>query len=247
MAENPRTQLIAPGSFATTRWSVIVGAQQRGTGEADAALELLCTIYWQPVYAFIRRLSPDEHAAKDLTQGFFERFLEKEHVGDANQRRGRFRSFLLTCVKHYLSNERAKQRAQRRGGGALHLSADQLLEESGVEMESNRASTPDRCYERQWARTVLEQVRSRMRAEFRESGRANEFEVLQVYLTGDRDGAPYQEVAERLRISVDAVKKRVERMRRRFGQILREEIGQTVLHASEIDDELRFLRRALQE
>lgn len=237
---------IGPGVFATTHWSVIAGAQQRGTADAEVALETLCRTYWRPVFAFVRHSSPDDHVAKDLTQGFFERFLEKEYFRDADQVRGRFRSFLLTCVKHFLANERDRQRTQRRGGGAIPVSIDQWTQESGVELESNPALTPDRSYERQWAHAVLDQVRSKLRTEFAGSGRKEVFDALHVYLSGDRDEAPYHLVAKQMRMSVDAVKKNVERMRRRFGQLLREEIAETVLHASEIEDELRFLRAALQ-
>ena len=246
MSVNLESDQIAPAFFATTHWSVIVGAQKGRTAEAEAALEKLCTTYWRPVFAFVRHSSPDEDVAKDLTQGFFERFLEKEYFRDADQLRGRFRSFLLTCVKHFLSNERDKQRTRRRGGGAMPLSIDQLIQESGVELESNPALTPDRSYERQWAHSVLENVRSKLRSEFVESGRTDVFDALHVYLAGERDEAPYNLVAEQMRMSVDAVKKNVERMRRRFGHLLREEIAQTVQHPSEIEDELRFLRGALQ-
>ena len=243
---NPEDAQPPPGVFATTHWSVIVGAQQRGTAEAEAALEKLCRTYWRPVFAFVRRSSPNEHVAQDLTQGFFERFLEKEYLHDADQLRGRFRSFLLACVKNFLANERDKQRTRQRGGGAIPLSIDQWIQESGMELESNPALTPDRSYERQWAHSVLENVRSRLRSEFVESGRTDVFDALHVYLSGDRDEAPYHLVAEQMLMSVDAVKKNVERMRRRFGQLLREEIAQTVQHPSEIEDELRFLRGALQ-
>jgi DNA-directed RNA polymerase specialized sigma24 family protein len=246
VAVNPEDAQPPPGVFATTHWSVIVGAQQRGTAEAEAALEKLCTTYWRPVFAFVRHSSADEHEAKDLTQGFFERFLEKEYFRDADQLRGRFRSFLLACVKNFLANERDKERTQRRGGGAVLLSIDQLIEESGAELEANPALTPDRSYERQWAHSVLENVRSKLRLEFVESGRTDVFDALHVYLAGERDEAPYHLVAEQMLMSVDAVKKKVERMRRRFGQLLREEIAQTVQHPSEIEDELRFLRGTLQ-
>ena len=246
MSVNLESDQIEPTFFATTHWSVIVGAQQRGSAEAEAALEKLCRTYWRPVFAFVRRSSPNEHVAQDLTQGFFERFLEKEYFHDADQLRGRFRSFLLACVKNFLANERDKQRTQRRGGSAIPFSIDQWLEESGAELASNPALTPDRIYERQWAHSVLENVRSKLRSEFVESGRTDVFDALHVYLAGERDEAPYNLVAEQMRMSVDAVKKNVERMRRRFGHLLREEIAQTVQHPSEIEDELRFLRGALQ-
>ena len=235
-----------PGIFATTHWSVVVGAQQRGSAEADAALDKLCTTYWRPVFTFIRRTGANEDMAKDLTQGFFEKFLHKEYFRDATQHRGRFRSFLLTCVKNYLANESDKQRTKRRGGGAVFLSIEQFIQDSGVELESNLALTPDRGYERQWAYSILGNVRAKLRSEFVESGRTEVFEALHVHLSGERDEAPYAVVAARLQMSVDGVKKNVERMRRRFGQLLREEIAQTVLHPSEIDDELRFLRATLQ-
>jgi RNA polymerase sigma-70 factor (ECF subfamily) len=243
---NLESDQVAPAFFATTHWSVIVAAQQRGTAEAEAALEKLCRTYWRPVFAFVRRSSPNEHVAQDLTQGFFERFLEKEYFHDADQLRGRFRSFLLACVKNFLANERDKQRTQRRGGSAISVSIDQWLRESGAELASNPALTPDRSYERQWAHSVLENVRSKLRLEFVESGRTDVFDALHVYLAGERDEARYDLVAEQMRMSVDAVKKNVERMRRRFGHLLREEIAQTVQHPSEIEDELRFLRSALQ-
>ena len=246
MSVNLESDQIAPAFFATTHWSVIVGAQKGRTAEAEAALEKLCRTYWRPVFAFVRHSSPNEQVAQDLTQGFFERFLEKEYFRDADQLRGRFRSFLLACVKNFLANERDKQRTQRRGGSAMSVSIDQWLQESGAELPSNPALTPDRSYERQWAHSVLENVRSKLRLEFVESGRTDVFDALHVYLAGERDEAPYNLVAEQTRMSVDAVKKNVERMRRRFGQLLREEIAQTVQHPSEIEDELRFLRGALQ-
>lgn len=246
MSVNLESAQIKPAFFATTHWSVIVGAQQRGTAEAEAALEKLCRIYWRPVFVFVRRSSPNEHVAQDLTQGFFERFLEKEYFRGADPLRGRFRSFLLACVKNFLANERDKQRTQRRGGSASSVSIDQWLQESGAELASNPALTPDRSYERQWAHSVLENVRSKLRLEFVVSGRTGVFDALHVYLAGERDEAPYHLVAEQMRMSVDAVKKNVERMRRRFGHLLREEIAQTVQHPSEIEAELRFLRGALQ-
>jgi DNA-directed RNA polymerase specialized sigma24 family protein len=243
---NLESDQISPAFFATTHWSVIVGAQQGRTAEAQAALEQLCRTYWRPVFTFVRRSSSNEDVAQDLTQGFFERFLEKEYFRDADQVRGRFRSFLLVCVKNFLANERDKQRTQRRGGSSISLPIDQWLQESGAELASNPALTPDRCYERQWAHSVLDNVRSKLRLEFVESGRTHVFDALHVYLAGERDEAPYCLVAEQMRLSVDTVKKNVERMRRRFGHLLREEIAQTVQHPSEIEDELRFLRGALQ-
>jgi len=224
-----------------------VAAQGPGTAEAEAALEKLCATYWRPVFTFICRSSPNGDVAKDLTQGFFERFLEKHYFLDADPTRGRFRSFLLACVKHFVANQRDKQRAQRRGGGAIPLSIDQLLAESGTELESNPALTPDRSYERQWAHSMLANVKSKLREEYAVSERSEVFEALHVYLAGNREEAPYQEVGEQLQMRVATVKKNVERMRRRFGEILREEIAQTVLHPSEIEDELRFLRAALQD
>jgi RNA polymerase sigma-70 factor (ECF subfamily) len=234
------------GQFAATQWSLVAGAQKPDTPEAAAALEKLCRTYWRPIYLFIRRSSPDEHTAKDLTQGFFERFLEKDYVRDAERARGRFRTFLLTCVKHYLANERDRQRAQRRGGGAGILSIELLLQEGGGEPEANPAHAPDRHYERQWARAVLASAMAKLAADYAAAGRAEVFAALQGHLARDRDEAPYAVVAERLGLSVDAVKKSVERLRRRFGELLRAEIAETVLHPSEIEDELRFLRAALQ-
>lgn len=234
------------GIFATTHWSVIIGAQQERSADTDVALEKLCSTYWRPVFIFVRRSTPDEHTAKDLTQAFFERFLEKDYIRNADQVRGRFRTFLLTCVKHFLSNQRDKEQAQRRGGGTSHLSFDLLIEDCCTEPESNPALTPDRSYERQWAHSVLDNVRSRLHSEYEQSSRTEVFDALKIYLSGDRGQTPYQEAAAGLSMSMDAVKKNVERMRHRFGKLLREEIAETVQHASEVEDELKFLRSALQ-
>lgn len=246
MTPKSKAESASPDIFATTHWSLIAGAQERGTAESEAALEKLCGIYWRPVYAFVRRSSPDEHVAKDLTQGFFAKFLEKEYFREADQLRGRFRSFMLACVKHFMANQFERQRAQRRGGGTTLLSLDQLIEETGAEPESDRSLTPDRCYDRQWAQALLDNAKFKLQLEFEESGKSDVYSALKVYLSGDRDEAPYLVVAESLGLSVAAVKKQVERMRRRYGELLREAIAETVLHASEIDDELKALRAALQ-
>lgn len=245
MNEKQKIDPLGQGAFVTTRWSMIIGAQERDPFESNAALEKLCATYWHPVYVFIRRSTPDEHTAKDLTQGFFEKFLQKEFFRDADRNRGRFRSFLLTCVKHFLANEWDKQRTQKRGGGAVPLSIDQLIDESGVEPVVDPSLTPDRSYERQWAHSLLETVKSKLESEFANAGRTKIYRSLHVYLSGGRGQEPYQVVAQELEMSVDAVKKNVERMRRQFGQLLRDEIAETVLHPSEIEDELRFLREAL--
>ena len=243
---NPESTSVAPGVFATTHWSVVVGTQERDSDVAHSALGNLCETYWRPVYAFVRRTTPDEHSAKDLTQGFFESFLGNENYRSADQQRGRFRNFLLTCVKNYLSNERNKQNTQRRGGGTTTLSIERLIEDGAPGLESNSSLSPDRNYERQWAHSVLKNARVKLQDEFKDSGKTEIYDVLHVYLAGRHEGIPYQAAAEQLEISVDAVKKSVERMRRRFGQLLREEIAQTVLDPSEIKDELQFLKSALQ-
>jgi RNA polymerase sigma-70 factor (ECF subfamily) len=243
---NPEAASSGPGVFSTTHWSVVVCAQQPDSAEADAALNQLCITYWRPVFAFIRRSCGDEETAKDLTQGFFATFLQKQYFRSASRARGRFRSFLLACVKNYLANEWDKQHTQRRGGGVVIVRIDQLVQETGGELESTSALPPDRAYERQWAYSVLGNVRTKLRLEFEHSGRTEVFDALHRYLSGDRDEAPYTAAAARLHMSVDAVKKNVERLRRRFAELLKEEIAQTVLHPSEIDDEIRFLRATLQ-
>ena len=157
--------------FATTHWSVVLHAGTDSSPDARGALDQLCRTYWYPLYAFIRRSGHDSEAAKDLTQAFFERFLEKNYLGDVQRERGRFRSFLLASVKHFLANEWDRQRTARRGGGAPTLSLDEALIEANQSQDAALALTPAQIFERRWALALLESVRLRLRGEFASAGK----------------------------------------------------------------------------
>lgn len=232
-------------AFVTTHWSVVLAAGNSASPRAADALEQLCRVYWYPLYAFVRRSGHDEEPAKDLTQGFFERFLERNYLQDVDRQRGRFRSFLLASLKHFLANEWHRQRAQRRGGGARILAFDERVIETYERQDSALALSPEKIFERRWAMAMLEAVRRRLQAEHDAAGKGALFAALVVYLAGERDAPPHAHIAPRLNMTVEAVKKAVQRLRRRYGELLREEIAQTVAHPSEIDDELRCLRAAL--
>ncbi len=234
-----------PASFVTTHWSVVLAAGNSASPRASDALEQLCRVYWYPLYAFIHRSGHDEETAKDLTQGFFERFLEVNYLKDVDRERGRFRSFLLASVKHFLANERDRQRAQRRGGGIRLISFDESLIESCERQHSGLSFSPEKIFERGWALALLDLVRRRLQEEHDAAGKRALFAALGVYLAGERDAPPYADIASRLNMTVEAVKKAVQRLRRRYGDLLRDEIAQTVAHPSEIDDEIRCLRAAL--
>jgi DNA-directed RNA polymerase specialized sigma24 family protein len=233
--------------FATTHWSVVLKAGDEGSASAAEALERLCRTYWYPLHAFVRRSGYDPEAAKDLTQSFFQRFLEKHYLKDVNPARGRFRSFLLASLKHFLANEWDRERTLRRGGEFRFVALDDGWIQTCEGQDAGTNSTPEGLYERRWALTLLDLARARLEADFEAAGKGDLFAALQVYLTGETGQAPYAEVAGPLGLSVAAVKKSVERLRRRYGELLREEIAQTVAHPGEVEEEIRHLRRVLAE
>lgn len=232
--------------FATTRWSIVLAAGRDSSPEAKTALVTLCETYWFPLYAFVRRQGYDAQDAQDLTQGFFTRLLEKKDLRDVQRERGKFRSFLLASMKHFLMNEWDRTQAQKRGGGQRMLSVDFDEAESRLRLEPSHEQTPEVIFEKQWALTLLDRVRAVLREEFVRAHKAEQFDRLHVYLTGEKSVVTYAEVAEELRISEAAVKMAVSRLRRRFHDRLRKEIGQTVATEDEIDDEIRALTDALQ-
>ena len=232
--------------FATTRWSIVLAAGRDSSPEAKTALVTLCETYWFPLYAFVRRQGYDAQDAQDLTQGFFARLLEKKDLRDVQRERGKFRSFLLASMKHFLMNEWDRTQAKKRGGDLRMLSVDFDEAESRLRLEPSHEQTPEVIFEKQWALTLLDRVRAVLREEFVRAHKAEQFDRLHVYLTGEKSVVTYAEVAEELRISEAAVKMAVSRLRRRFHDRLRTEIGQTVATEDEIDDEIRALTDALQ-
>jgi len=230
--------------FTTTHWSIVLKAGRRESQQADEALEKLCRSYWYPIYIFLRRSGWTAHDAEDLTQAFFERVLGHDYLSAVDRTKGKFRSFLLAMLRHFVANYRRDARAQKRGGRVSFIS----LEDESVEEHLYAAfadASAEQSFERQWAMTLLEQVINRLREEYRSTGKATLFDALQIFLTGDRQAGRYGEVAERLKTTEAALKMAVSRMRRRYGELLRAEIERTVSTREDADDEMRALLAAL--
>lgn len=228
-------------SFDTTQWSLVQAAADTSAPEARGALEALCQRYWQPLYWFLRRAGHNAEDAQDLTQGFLARLIEKHDVRQASRDRGRFRSFLLSALKHFVQNEAQRLRAQKRGGGTSLLSLDFDVEEGGYRLDAADTRTPEAVYERRWALTLIERVLQAMRRDAEEADTVREFDVLKPSLVGESAPAGYAAWAAALGSSEGAVKVAVHRLRRRFQRALRAEIAQTVLTEGDIDEELRYL------
>jgi DNA-directed RNA polymerase specialized sigma24 family protein len=234
-----------PSWFTTTHWSVVLAAQDSRNGQAVEALESLCRAYWRPLYSYVRQSGRDIETARDLTQAFFERLLAKKTLKAADPAKGRFRSFLLASLKYFLANEWDRQTAVKRGGRYEFISLEAAGAESALQSDAGRELSPDRLYERRWALAVLEQARGRLEAEYRVRGKHDLFTSLGAHLAGDPEALPYTAAAEAVGLSADAARKAVERMRRRYGQLLREVVAETVAAAGEVDEELRYLRAVL--
>jgi RNA polymerase sigma-70 factor (ECF subfamily) len=229
------------GDFASTRWSVVLLARDRAAAEADAALEALCRAYWYPLYAYIRRQVGSADQAEELTQEFFTRFLEKDFLDAVDRDRGRFRSFLLACCKHFLANERDRVRAQKRGGGRALLSLDFVSAAERYHREPADSLTPERLFERRWVLTLLDQVLDQLGREFHADGKGPLFERLKLALVGATEALPYAAIGAELGMTEAAVKKAAQRLRRRYREIFRERIAATVGSPEEIEDEIRAL------
>jgi len=234
-----------PALFVTTHWSVVLAAGLDESAVAHNALEQLCRTYWYPLYVYTRRRGYDVEEAKDLTQEFFARLIEKNFLGDVVQGRGRFRYFLLAALKHFLADEWDKATAQKRGGGWTFVSLDAQDPEARYHLEPRDEETPERAFQRRWALTLLELAVSRLREELRIAGKEAVFEELKVFITGDRPDITYAEAAGRLGMTEAAAKMTVTRMRQRYRALLRAEIASTVDDPAEIDAELRELASVL--
>jgi RNA polymerase sigma-70 factor (ECF subfamily) len=231
--------------FATTHWTVVLAAGRRSTPQADHALEELCRTYWYPLYAYARRRGHGPEDAQDLTQEFFARLLAKHWIESADREKGRFRTFLLTAMSRFLGNEWHRAGAQKRGGYAAHLPLDAGTAESRYEADSAITLTPDRLYDRQWAMTLLDRALTRLRTEQERAGKAREFAVLSPFLTAERGGIPYDQAAAQLGVNHAAARQAVHRVRKRFREVFREEITQTVAAPEEVEEEIRHLLAAL--
>ncbi|MGD0252586.1 MAG: sigma-70 family RNA polymerase sigma factor [Verrucomicrobiota bacterium] len=231
--------------FVTTHWSVVLTAARSDTTRARAALENLCQTYWPPLYAYVRRRGYSPEDAQDLTQTFFARLLERNAVAGVDPAKGRFRSFLLASLKHFLANEWDKAKAQKRGGGQVMIPLDIKSAENSGGFEPADNLTAENIFERRWALTLLEQVLRRLRAEYVRAGRENLFEQLKPTLTETSRTVAYAEIAIRLGTTEGAVKVAVHRLRQRYREVLRAEIADTVANPGEVEDEIRNLFAAL--
>jgi RNA polymerase sigma factor (sigma-70 family) len=227
--------------FRTTHWSAVLAAREQCSPQAEAALAELCQTYWYPLYAYIRRRGHNPTDAEDLTQGFFARLLEKNYIGDVTPGVGRFRSFLLASLKHFLANEWDRAQTGKRGGGRVIFSLDDQEAETRYQFEPVEKVTPETLFEQRWALTLLERVLSRLRAEFVATEKAELFDHLKTFLLAGEPGCSYAEIAARTGLKEGAVKVGVHRLRRRYGELLRVEIGHTVRDPREIEDEVRHL------
>jgi DNA-directed RNA polymerase specialized sigma24 family protein len=235
-----------PGSsaipFETTHWSVVLKAGQG----AEEALLKLCRIYWMPLYVFTRRRGYPLHEAQDLTQGFFAHILGCGGFADVAPSKGRFRSFLLVSLKHFIDNEWHKQNTIKRGGQQQFISWDELKPEEREALEPSDRLTPEKLFDRRWALTLLERVTNQLEKECVAGQKRDLFEKLKDYLTGEPAGKSYSEIATELNMSEGAIKVSVHRLRRRFGELVREQVERTVATPDEIDDEIRELFAALE-
>ncbi len=237
------------GSFAATRWTLVVAAGASAVSSAQAleALSELCRIYWRPLYLFLRRQGIGAEDAQDLTQGFFAKLIRDHTCCRADRAKGRFRSFLLGALKHFVADARDHEQAQKRGGGKTHEPFDgAILLEAESQGARDERWQADRVYDREWAETLLRQALARLAQECAFAGKAALFEALKSHLSPDGEElVPYDELSAKLRRPAATLRKDVERLRARYGEILREEVCGTVADPAEVDEELRYLCEAL--
>jgi DNA-directed RNA polymerase specialized sigma24 family protein len=235
---------VGRSDFPTTRWTLVLAAADPSRADCRDAVASLCATYWYPLYAFIRRRGSAAAEAQDLVQEFFTRFLAGRFFDRADPEKGNFRSFLLTCLKCFLADEKDYANAQKRGGGVPSLPFEIANGESMYTHEPSHNETPEKIYERRWARALLDSVHGRLRDEFVRHGRLDHFNHLKAYLVGSGD-APYGDLAAKLGVTEGSLKTGIHRLRRRYRDMLREEVAATVADPKAVDAELRFLASAM--
>ena len=233
--------------FVTTHWSVVLEAGASDSPESNQALELLCRTYWYPLYAYVRRKSYSADDARDLTQEFFARLLARNYLSVADRNKGKFRSFLLGCLEHFLAREWTRAHAQKRGGGQPLFSLDETDAENRYLREPAHELSAEKIFDRRWATTLLDQAMARLREECLASKKGDLFEKSQNYLSGEKGEASYADLAATLGMSEGAIKVAVHRLRQRYGELVRAEIAQTVASPKEVDEELHYLFAVLRE
>ena len=231
--------------FHTTHWSVVLAAGQADSVETSQALQTLCRAYWYPLYCYVRRAGHTPEDAQDLTQEFFARLLEKNYFALASRERGRFRSFLLTSLKNFLTNEYRRSARLKRGGAEPTISFDTADAENRYVAEPIDTATPETLYEQRWALALLENALARLRDEYAARDAGPMFDLLKAYVWGERNAASYTDIAAQLDLTEEAVKKAVQRLRHRYRDMLRTEIAHTVTTAAEVEEELQHLVRLL--
>lgn len=229
------------GRFEPTQWTLIFKAREKGTPGAAEALEEVAEAYWPPLYRFIRREGYSRHDAQDLTQGFYQHLLEKNLLEPVTERSGKFRNYLLICLKNFLSDARDRAAALKRGGGKSFISLDALEAEERDAMEPARGLTADEIYERRWAQTILAAAQERLREKYASKGKSDLYEALKAVPQGERTDTTYSEIAVRLGMTEVAVKSAAKQLREQFFKSVRKEVERTVSNSKEIDDEIRYL------
>jgi len=233
--------------FAATHWSVVLAAASEDSQEAAAALDTLCRQYWYPLYAFAHRLGHPPADAEDIVQSFFSFLLEKRSLQHADPHRGRFRTFLLASLKHFMMKEWQRQRAAKRGGGVPAFSLDQLGPEDLYARETSHALTPEQLYDRAWALSVLARARDRLGDDYARRGQAERFRLLESFLPGETSELSYAEAGRQLGLSEGSIKAEVHRLKHRYRSFLRAAVMPTVARLEEVDEELRELMEALSQ
>src|SRR5262245_53136788 len=238
-------QAYARPEFNTTQWSVVLAAADTDAAQAAEALAQLCRKYWYPLYVFVRRSGHGAEEARDLTQEFFARLVEKNFLRSATPDKGRFRSFLLVAMKRFLVNEWHKEQTLKRGGAQSFIALEDTAAEERYALEPADHTTPERIYEQRWAHAMLEQVLFCLRQEAMANGKEEQFKLLCPFLSGESSPLPQAEIAARLGLSQSAVKSAVHRLRERYREVLRQEVAGTVADAADVEDELRHLLEIL--
>jgi RNA polymerase sigma-70 factor (ECF subfamily) len=242
LAQTPQQPL-----FLTTHWSVVLAAKDKASPGCFEALEILCRTYWYPLYAYARRKGHAAHDAQDLTQEFFARLLARNYLSVADRRKGKFRSFLLGAFEHFLAREWRRTHAEKRGGGQAAFSLDEIDAEKRYLMEPTVELPAERLFDRRWATTLLEAAMSALRKEYQSRDQAELFARLQGALTGDGEVHLYADIGHALQMNEGAVKVAVHRLRKRYGELIRAQIAQTVATPAQVDEELKYLFAVLRE
>lgn len=246
MSSAPEAPSSGDARFLTTRWSVVLDASTAGSPRRTAALDDLARAYWFPLYAFARRSGLDRDEAADLVQEHFARILERGDLAAADKSRGKFRSWLVAGLAHLLANRRERERAWKRGGGVAHVAIDPVAAEKRLAVDPADARAPEQCFEREWALAVIERATARLRAEQEHARKSALFDALAAALGGHDDAAPHAEIAARLGVTENAVKVALHRLRRRLGELIRDEVAGTLGPGQDVEAEIRDLLRALE-